>query len=889
MKQTILTVGIMASTAKSSVNNIPVPPPLKMRSGEIASNWKRFKAQWRNYELATDVRGESKEKRAAILLSCIGAEAYDVFQSMPMDEEARSDIDEVIQAFDTYCIGEVNITYERYMFNRRVQESSESFDGFVTELRKLIKSCDYGQLEDSILKDRIVIGIKDDATRRKLLQTRKLDLAQAIDICRASETATKHLKEMASTAEVHKVDMRRRRSSSSPRRQEYDSDARPRSRDDRSARRDSRGFTKETQRYLKKCKYCGKEHEFRKELCSAYGKVCKKCGYKNHHASVCNSRGATRKQECKLVDDESDTDSIFAVHNAGPLKRKLFANLLIQGTPIKFQLDCGATINLLPLSIAKGVFGDRYKKAIRPAESILTLYDGSVLETVGMATVTVDNPKNEEKYVLDFYVTKSHNAPILGAEACQAMMFLTINYENIAAVTSSPSSAPWSLDAIKQEYADIFTGYGKFKGKLHLHMDPTVAPVKMPLRRLPIAIKDKVKAELDELTRNDIIAPVNEPSEWISALLVVAKPNGVRICIDPKLTLNKALLRNHHLMPTLDDILPDLTKAKCFSSVDAAHAFWHVELDDESSRLTVFETPFGRYRWKRLCFGISVAPEEFQSRLQSELAGLNGIKIIADDILIYGCGETTEDAVVDHDKNLRALFERARSCGLRLNLNKLKLRVPKLSYMGHKLSPAGIQPDESKIMAIQEIPAPKDIKGVQRLLGMATYLAKFVPNFSEITAPIRLLLDSKNEFHWTDVQETALQKLKSLLSSETVLQFYDIEKPVIVECDSSENGLGCVLLQNDKPVAFASRALTKTEIAYAQIEKELLAVVFAMERFHSYVYAQKNYRTHGPPSPHLDCEKIAHYGAASPATDAVETTEIRVRVDIQARVKGRCE
>ena len=140
---------------------------------------------------------------------------------------------------------------------------------------------------------------------------------------------------------------------------------------------------------------------------------------------------------------------------------------MIQGTPTKFQLDCGATINLLPLSIAKGVFGDRYKKAIRPAESILTLYDGSVLETVGMATMTVDNPKNQEKYVLDFYVTKSHNAPILGAEACQAMMFLTINYENIAAVTSSPSSAPWSLDAIKQEYADIFTGYGKFKGKLH--------------------------------------------------------------------------------------------------------------------------------------------------------------------------------------------------------------------------------------------------------------------------------------------------------------------------------------------------------------------------------------------------------------------------------------
>ena len=166
----------------------------------------------------------------------------------------------------------------------------------------------------------------------------------------------------------------------------------------------------------------------------------------------------------------------------------------------------------------------------------------------------------------------------------------------------------------------------------------------MPLRRPPIAIKSKVKAKLDEMVANNIIAPVSEPTDWISALLVVTKPNGdIRVCCDPK-PLNKALLRNHHLMPTIDDILPELTDAKVFSSVDASHAFWHVELDDESSKLTTYETPFGRYRWLRLPFGISVAPEEFQRRLQSELTGLQGIAVIADDILIFGCGETVEEA-----------------------------------------------------------------------------------------------------------------------------------------------------------------------------------------------------------------------------------------------------
>src|SRR6266536_6566070 len=139
-------------------SSIPLPPALKMQTAEIASNWKRFRSQWANYELATDLSGEAKEKRTAILLSCIGSDAYDVFQQMVFaDESDRSDIDQVIKAFDDYCIGETNVTYERYLLNRRIQETNESFDSFLTDLRRLVKSCAYDELEESILKDRIVI------------------------------------------------------------------------------------------------------------------------------------------------------------------------------------------------------------------------------------------------------------------------------------------------------------------------------------------------------------------------------------------------------------------------------------------------------------------------------------------------------------------------------------------------------------------------------------------------------------------------------------------------------------------------------------------------------------------------------------------------------------
>ena len=132
---------------------------------------------------------------------------------------------------------------------------------------------------------------------------------------------------------------------------------------------------------------------------------------------------------------------------------------------------------------------------------------------------------------------------------------------------------------------------------------------------------------------------MNKPSEWISALLVVTKPDGrIRICIDPK-PLNKALKRNHHCLPVIDDIIPELEGAKIFSTVDAKDGFWHVCLDEESSVLTTFETPFGKFRWNRLPQGISPAPEEFCRRLAEALSGLDGIALIADDILIYGRGD----------------------------------------------------------------------------------------------------------------------------------------------------------------------------------------------------------------------------------------------------------
>ena len=161
--------------------------------------------------------------------------------------------------------------------------------------------------------------------------------------------------------------------------------------------------------------------------------------------------------------------------------------------------------------------------------------------------------------------------------------------------------------------------------------------------------------------------PVDEPTDWVSNLVTATKESGdLRLCLDPK-QLNKALKRGRYPLPIIDDVLPDLSRAKVFTKVDARNGYWHVQLDDESSKLTTLDTPFGRYRWKRLPFGISVASEIFQKRLNQALDRLDGLLTIHDDMVVYGVGDTEEEAMADHNKNLEQFLQRCRQKGVKLN------------------------------------------------------------------------------------------------------------------------------------------------------------------------------------------------------------------------------
>ena len=177
--------------------------------------------------------------------------------------------------------------------------------------------------------------------------------------------------------------------------------------------------------------------------------------------------------------------------------------------------------------------------------------------------------------------------------------------------------------------------------------------------------------------------------------------------------------------------------------------YWHCILDEESSELTTFSTPYGRYKWLRLPFGLSASAEIFQKHVDQALEGLAGVLNIVDDVLIYGKGETEEEAVKDHDKNLHTLLERCRAQGIALNPEKLKIRVKEVKFMGHILSSEKIKADPEKIQAVREMPKPTNVEEAQRLDGSVNYLAKFLPRLAEHMEPIRRLTRKDTPWVWS--------------------------------------------------------------------------------------------------------------------------------------------
>ena len=260
-----------------------------------------------------------------------------------------------------------------------------------------------------------------------------------------------------------------------------------------------------------------------------------------------------------------------------------------------------------------------------------------------------------------------------------------------------------------------------------------------------------------------------------------------------------------------------------FSKLDVKSAFWCIRLDEESSYLTTFHTVFWRYHYLVMPYGSIDSQDAFQAKMDQILEGLEGVVSIADDIIVHG---VTEE---QHDKNMRSLMNRARVNGLVFNPEKCSLKADSVMFFGCLYDRNGIRPDPAKVEAIKAMPAPMCLRELQEFIGMVTYLSKFIRGLSDLQEPLCALTKKDVQFEWTPSHEWQFNIIKNSISSTTTLCYFDTNKPVVLQVDASKIGLGATILQDDEPVAYASKALTETERRWANIEREAYALVFGCE------------------------------------------------------------
>ena len=756
----------------ASRSELAPPEQIDLRSG--TNSWKRWIKRFEMYLVAAGLDKESEPRKVSLLLHCIGESSIDVSTAQGIDV-SKDTLAEAIKKLKEFMEPTRNVVYERYKFFARIQEEDEPVDNFVADLRVLASTCEFGDQTDSLIRDKIVLHGNDERVRERLLRDSSLTMNSAIKMVRAAEQSTKQLRMVKGGGESKILQVA--------------ADV--------------------------ECTYCGFRHIPRK--CPAFGKTCTKCGKKNHFRKMCRSKAVaevTEKAEVAVVED-----FFIGVVTRKDADTRWLAELYLESDQIRVKLDSGAEANILPVKIYQEL---RKKPEMVGCNTILTTVDGSKMRALGKVFIMASKEWKGQKREIVFIVA---NVPL--------------DYAILGLPSLTELSYIKRLDNIELFHIDRNTILEKYEGLFdnqlgcmpHIHdfaVDPLVRPTVCPPRRIPFALMNPVRKEIERMEGLGVIEKQTKPTEWVSSLCTVRKPNGsIRVCLDPTF-LNRAIRRRHYSLNSIDQVLAKLSQARFFTKLDAKSGFWQVKLTDRSADLCTFNSPWGRYKFFRLPFGVKDAPEVYQRIMQESFGDL--AEVIVDDLLVWG--ETKEE----HHRKLLEVLNRAQKLGIKFNRDKLQVGESEVTYVGHKLTHEGVRPDPSKVEAIQNMPEPTDKGGVRRFLGFVNYLRKFIPRLSEMDAPLRELLKEKVEFHWNEPQEESFSKLKDCLLSEPLLGYFDVTKRIIIQVDSSKDGVGGVLLQNGRPVCFTSCALTDSQKRYSQIMKECLAVVIACEKFHQYLY-----------------------------------------------------
>ena len=803
--------------------------------------WVEYIERLTHYFTANDIEDEDKQR--SILLSVCGAKTYKLIRNLVApdkpDSKTFKELAELVQNHRNPKPSEI---VQRFKFNSRFRKEGESVATYVAELRQLTEHCNFGGVLEDMLRDRLVCGINDDRIQRRLLSETTLNFKKAYEMAVGMETAAKNARDIqqgSMTLEerqtpsgqqhnVNKVNehMKRQQSGDTP-----------------------KGI---------ECYRCGGRHKsdeckFKEEecyFCHKKGHIARKCRAKERLNTSNRSRddqqvAESRKtrQTTNYLQEIEEEEKGYELYNIKSSKPDPYCvNINVNGHEITMEVDTGASVTV----ISEQTYRQTLKSVpkIQPSDANLHTYTGEEIKVLGLIKVPVEY--SNQKATLPAIVVAGKSPNLLGRNW---LKYIKLNWQQIFSTsvgktrvkqnTSNQASKDQKLIEMLGKYQDVFEeGLGTFKAtKAKIVVEENASPKYCKARPVPYALKDKIEKELQRLEEEGTIEQVTF-SDWAAPIVPIVKEDqSIRICGDYKVTVNSVSKLDNYPIPKAEDLFATLGGGEKFTKLDLSQAYQQLPLEEDSKKYTTINTHRGLFQYNRLPYGISSAPGIFQRTMENLVQGSPYVIVRVDDILVSG--ENDEE----HIANLEEVLKRLSNAGARLKKAKCVFMAPEVIYLGQRINREGIQPVEEKVRAISEAPSPKNASELKSFLGMINYYQKYLPNLASTLAPLHELLRKGAHWKWSTKQQEAFERSKELLKSAELLIHYDSSKELLLACDASPYGVGAVLSHkledgSERPIAYASRTLSAPERNYAQLDKEGLAIIFGVKKFHQYLYGR---------------------------------------------------
>ena len=766
--------------------------------------WTAYIERFELFLLANDVKEADRQKAAFLTLA--GAPLYELLASLASPKKVSDiSLDEIKTILTAHFSPRPSEISAFYHFFKRDQLPDESISNYVAALRTLAVDCNFGTALDRMLRDRLVCGLRDASLQKGFLAEKDLTLQNVVDQSLSSEAANLNVMAMRPQESVHAVKSGRLR------------------------HKNAAGDKQQP------CGGCGGLHP--RKQCPHAESLCYACGSKGHIKRVCRSasksaKGTTAKaaQTTASKGTTKGNNRRDTVNQITPLvNQKKSISVIINGSTCTFEVDSGSPVTIMTERTFNKIWADA-RPDLSKCDLDLNDYQRNQIPVKGVVDVSIVYNRRKIDN-LPLIIANGGGTNLVG---CNWFDALGIRIEGVFAVSSGVS-----IQNVLNKYEHLFSAeLGRYTGPpVSLQVDTAVQPIRLPPRRIPFAIKGLVDDEIDRLCNQGVLKPVDY-SDWATPIVPVVKKDGsIRICGDYKSTVNKAIKQHCHQIPAMHTLLASIEGGSIYAKIDLAQAYQQLVVDESSALLQTLSTHRGAFMATRLQFGIASAPGIFQSCIERILQGISGVLPYFDDVVIMGKSEE------ELAKRLEEIFQRFEKSGLRLRKDKCIFGVPSVDFLGFKIDALGIRPSADKVKAIHDAPSPKDKKQLQAVLGLLNFYHAFLPHKATLAEPLHRLLDKNARWSWEKHHEQAFNSLKKLISSDDVLVHYDEKLPLVLTCDASPYGIGAVLSHkfadgSEKPIAFYSRTLSKAERNYAQIDREAVALVAGVKKFHNYLYGR---------------------------------------------------